>query len=407
MRRNHSLSLLSSLLALPALAACPDSSAEPDARIRFDAGPEVFDAALPDAALPDAAPLADFSSSVSLQELQIAGHPELGQGLSVGVSFSVDGAAAIFEEMPDSLFGCKVWEYGAGGAPVSLDEGTVTITSTGDTDPVIPPCVHTPAGYACLGASGAGGAISAGPMPGTFMFTDADAMFAADDVGRSLTLAGAAMPGNNSRFPILVLTSLTTVVIAGGTLALETLPDTATWVIVAATGPNPIGATLTDGFLENDDVFSIELASGGAGDWTSFTQANVTTGDSFVLSTEAATTIRDVPMDGSQFSIGCDPATCGSAIGSLLVITTTDAAIPPGAPDYFLPTPTAKQISIRCAKLGATTLIVPPSISAYLMSSGATRIQTTFLRSQLAQVTSSNHGMNIVVGHGWSGFSTP
>jgi hypothetical protein len=72
-----------------------------------------------------------------------------------------------------------------------------------------------------------------------------------------------------------------------------------------------------------------------------------------------------------------------------------------------MPAIVTKKVVIRCTKLGGTSVTVPADVSAYLMTSGATRIQTAFFRDALAQPGTAAASANVVAGHGVVGFTNP
>lgn len=399
---------------VPDAAAGVDSVAEPDGPAAADAA--TADAPLPDAGTPDAGP--SFSGTISIQEVTIQGIPQLGQGLQVTASFRNDAEtnAPVLDEMPGSTLGCKVWEYTpAEYADVGLDEGVLSITAA-DGDPVLPPCAFVPTrGYVCIGGMGTGGTIAlVNAVQGLWSYTDAELTDAAAQVGRYLAISGATMPANNGTFPIVSSVGANTVVFVNPnpTAVPETVPAAATWTTVAGAGPIP--GTTDPGFLEDNDELTVELTSGGDGHYESFTRtfAAPGVGDDFTLDTASQSTITDIPTDGTEFTLSCAGAggSCGTSIGTVLTITTTDGVVPPGAPPYYVPPPATKVVEVRCAGIGTTSQTVPAAFSAYLMSSGATRIRTAFLRSNLQTVANTSlpqAGATIVAGHGVVGFTTP
>lgn len=404
------------LFSVVAVAACGGGDKDPDARHNIDA--TRADGAIDGA--PDASTPAAFSGTVSLAEVSVQGIPQLGQGLNIDMRFAPEGTAPVFDDNPGSPTGCKVWVYTAAEATdPGLDEGSVSITVT-DGAPVIPPCVYTgPTGYLCLGANGTGGTISlVDAATGQWAYTDAEIATASAEVGRYLYIAGAVTPGNNGTFPIVGAGGANTVVFINPNPAAlpETLPAGANFTTIAGQGPIP--GTPDPGFLGNDDEVTIALTQGGAGDFESFSKVFATAiggvGDDFTLNTASASLINNIPTDGSEFTLGCDTAGGGTgcdagAFGSLVAITTTDTAVT-GLPPYSLPAPTTSQTYLRCAVIGSATVTVPAAASAYLMTSGATRMQTTFLRANLQ--TAGNTGQvvadtNIVAGHTIAGYTTP
>jgi hypothetical protein len=351
-------------------------------------------------------------------EVSVAGAPALGSGLQIDLDFQRDAdvPAPVVDDMPGSPIGCKVWDFTpAEAASVGLDQGTVTITAE-DGVPVVPPCTYQPVfGYGCTGDRGAGGEIGAGPMPSLWTLTQLAITDPMEAVGSYVVISGAATASNNGAFPVLAGVGTSTVIFANPAGAAETLPPTATFAIVAGLGPIP-GAP-AGGFLEDDETLTVTLEPGGDGLFEAFSadfpaSGIAGVGDAFVLDTESSTAIADIPMDGSEFSIGCSGpgGECGMALGNVLLITTTDGAIPPGAPPTFMPPPATRVISLRCASLGDGTVTVSPAASAQLMASGATRIRTTFLRVGFVQVSNSGDppaASTIVAGHGVAGFTTP
>jgi hypothetical protein len=395
-------------LALPvSLAACNDSDEGPDARVpnMFDAaGP---DARLPDAMLPDAAPT--YSGSISIQEVRIQGIPTLGQGIQISIGFedSITSKPPLMQENAGPT-GCKVWEYTPAELPalVGNDEGTIQLSKTSGT-PVFGPCTFLgvqSGGYRCPAGMGVGGTVGAGPMAGLFTFTDADATFTANTVaGAYLLIANGGPP---TPHPIVQFVSATTVVVASQTLTVGDLPATAGWFVMAGLGPIP--GVADPGFIANGEEITAVLTPGG-GKHFAAASPKVLAASSFTLDDASATRIVNIPTDGTAFTVGCT-GTGGSgcettdANGSILLIQTTDGDVT-GKPAPFFPPITAKRVTIRCAVLGAGSVTVPAAYSAKIMTSGATRIQATFLRNRLVQVGSQAAGINYVAGHGVVGFT--
>ena len=149
----------------------------------------------------------------------------------------------------------------------------------------------------------------------------------------------------------------------------------------------------------NFDSFSVNFGGGGPG-------------DDFVLDTASATRLSAIPTNGSAFTIDCGGTggTCNNALGSIVSITTSDGSLN-GVPATSLPPVAFKEVSIRCTSIGSSLVTVPANISAYIMSSGATKIQASYFRGNLQTHTSAgaNAGntVNIVSGHAIAGFTTP
>lgn len=402
------------LFSLVTVAACGGGGDHPDARINIDGPPRVDGA--PDAAGIDAAP-SSFTGTISISEVHIQGFPQLGQGMNIDMKFAPDGTAPVFDDSPGLPTGCKVWVYDAAEANgVGNDEGAVTITAT-DGQPLIPPCTFIPGqGYLCIGAVGTGGAIGPGGGPGQYTYTNTAITNQDNEVGRYLVLTGAATAQNNGAFPIVAAPAPNTVVFINPTpgAGAEVLPAGATFTTIAGAGPIPGNP----GSLDDDDELAVTLTQGGDGDFETFTKnfsaAIGGVGDDFTLDTASQGLMTAIPTDGSAFTLGCDGAGgagCGSgtAIGSLVAISTTDTPTAGLAP-YSMPPVTTTQTYLRCSIIGSGHVDVPAAASAYLMSSGATRIQATFLRANLQ--TAGNTGQvvantNIVAGHTYAGFTNP
>jgi hypothetical protein len=404
-------SLVSILFAC--VAGCGGGGDDPDA-------PRTIDSATPDAGVDagiDAEP-ASFSGTIAVAEATVSGIPQLGQGVTIDIDFAGnDAVPPVFEEQPGSPLGCKAWEYTpAQAAEPGLDEGTVTLT-VGDGAPVFPDCTYLPTrGYLCRGANGVGGTIALVNAPqGLWSYTDDQITDATAEIGRYLNVSGALTAANNGAFPIVAAAPPNTVVFVNPNPAgmPETLPGAATFISIAGAGPIP--GTNDPGFLEDDDELTVTLTTGGDGDFETFTRtftaAGGGVGDDFTLDTASDALIRDIPVDGSAFSLSCEGTggTCNTAIGGVLTLTTTDAPTA-GLPPFVMPPPTTKQVRIRCAVIGSSTVEVTALASAYLMTAGATRIQASFLRANLQ--TAGNSGpvpadSNIVAGHAIAGYTNP
>lgn len=340
-----------------------------------------------------------------------------GQGLEATFAFrsSHEVPPPVLEEQPGSRLGCKAWVLTPAQElawRAGIDEGAIQVTATaGTSPPVLPACTFAASsnGYWCpdLSTQSTGGVIAAGPMPGLFTLTDADVTFnAANSIGRHVRITGATNAANNGLHPIFAVAGANTIVPANPAFVAETLPIVALHVNVAGAGVIP---TIPDpGYLNDDVVLSIALASGGLGDIASFTATTGagTVGDMPTLSTASLNVLNAVPTDGAQFSVFCDSIGCpiGSAALTMLEIATTDAPVG-GLSPFAMPAPTMTAVRVRCSLLAQSNLTVPAAYSAFLQSSGATRLQATFMRLAL-------HGgapASVVVGSGQAirGYRTP
>ena len=441
-------------LAIPfALAACGDnrsvatpvdsSITDPDAAT-IDAAmidARLIDATEIDAVSIDAAPVQTFSGTISVVEARLrnmGGAGVDGHGIQIGVSFLDNLLATPPIDMTPgatTTSGCFVWRYNAAQLPglVGTDQGAVQITMfDGSTppvpsDPTFPACVfNATAGYICpdLVSRGVGGVLTM-MSPATSTFTivaggggAGTATFGDEDVGRYLRLGGTGTPLDTA-FPIVARVSATTVVIAGTGTTL-TLPVAATFQVLAGVGPVPdLAAGSPRNFLADDRVARATKTGGTqVDDFTDRTLAlgGPSVGDDFTLGTANSATTpaipkvlpTAIPTDGSEFVIGCDSsATCGTSVGSLINIVTTNATL--GASPFDFPTGTSRT-QIRCVSLSSNEVRVPASISAHLRrsESGANRIQATFIRGNFGPIgdtTPPTATTNFLGGHAEVGFT--
>jgi hypothetical protein len=323
------------------------------------------------------------------------------------------------QESTSAVDGCKLWELTPSqlAASVGGDEGAVQVTAT-DGTPVFPPCIFAGAGvgYVCPDAasSGLGGTLSAtGAPPGTSLFTSAGAAtFGAEDVGRYLHLGATGVSSLNTIFPIVAVVSSTTVVLATGASISLVLPPAARFTTLAGQGPMP-GAT-PDTFFTNTERLTVAKPASANFDAfpanTGFPGSNGI-GDGFTLGTADGKVLpTSIPTDGSAFTIGCDDApSCGTALGTVVDIVTTDA--PLGASPFSFPPPVTRRVQIRCIKVAARSVTVPAEYAAHLARamSGATRIRTQFSRVNQAgaqNVTPPPNVATIAGGHAEVGFVT-
>lgn len=402
--------------SLPADAGAADAPL--DAPMAPDA--EAVDAAPMTDAPPDAEPppSTTHSGTISILDLSIAGHPELGSGLSISIDFPpVAGAKPpVYEETPGSPTGCKAWLYdttaGDSFPPVGGDEGTVHI---GGTNAPVPDCVFVGGAYRCIASAGADtattilAAADSGGMlpPGTAMVTLGTATpFSAADVGRYVSLTGAINPANNGNFPVVNVVGPSAAVIVNPAAVTEPMPYASTYTVVAGAGPVP---TSPIDAIDEDDMISVSITPGGGGH-IMFPPQSFPAGDSFTLNTASQGVITNVPTNGTGFTLSCTGAggACNSALGTIVLVTTTDAPVA-GAPDYYFPAPQNKLAVVRCALIGASTVNVPDAAMAVVPMANPTRIRVTYTRVGFA-LTGNPDGTNptnIVGGHTVMGFTTP
>lgn len=425
--------------ALGAAAACGDNLPGDDDHdhdaVQIDA-PSI-DAQPTDAGI-DAAPLRYTGTVTVIEGAVLAPSPApantfIGQGIQLGVTFTdlTTAIAPVLDTQPGSLFGCKVTEIPVAqlGTTIGINEGTVTFTvNNGGTpaNPVFPTCVFaTGAGYLCPD-TGSSQAITATntvtltqlSASASLMTVVGTATFDGEDIGRYVKFAGtgqAAFDASFASFAIVATGAACTGIIGaactsgqaviGVGIPVATLPFTAgSLTTLGGVGPMPM---LPDpGQLADSASVTAVLTPGGGNHFpvTTITFGNV--GDDFSVDDTNANIIRGIPTDGSAFSVTCG-STCGSSVGTVLNITTTDANLTGISSPFAMPPPATKRVSIRCAELSGT-INVPANVSAYLMNSGATRIQTNFVRANFGAPNPASEGLSAVIGgHAIVGFTTP
>jgi hypothetical protein len=185
----------------------------------------------------------------------------------------------------------------------------------------------------------------------------------------------------------------------------ETLPAAAQHVNIAAAGPIP--SAPDPGFLADDSTITVAHTMGGGNHVANFSLASApgTVGDDFTLDASSLTNLVNPPRTGAAITYTCATNCAGAnASGSLVNIETTDAPLA-GLSPFALPPPVTKKVQIRCSALGSGTITIPAAYSAKLMASGATRIQSTFMRGAL--LSSANPPVTGVAGHAIVGFTAP
>lgn len=405
-----------------ALAVCedplPGDAAVIDAPI--DAGNALdgaVDGAVDAAIVEDDAAVTTHTGTISIQEVSVLGVPQLGSGLSVSIDFPPVNPPRPPDVVEGGLTnGCSAWLYdlSTGDVPnVGGDEGTVIISGTTahmpTPDPGPPPagCVFVPGkGYLCLDGAGAGATTIMPLGGGAVLLTIAGATPLATDPGHYISLAGLTSPSNNGAFPVLSIMGGSWVIGNAAAVA-EAGTTTGQYQLVAGAGPVPTSPEA----LADSDMVTVGIVPGGGNHIDFPDTAPVNVGDAFAPNAATQMLMTNLPDTAAApliFSCAGDPGcAAGSAGGSIIVIQTTDAVIPAGAPSYYFPAPTGKLAIIQCRAIATDTITMSTAIQAVLASSNATRSRTTFFRDGFVLTGNPDglNGTNIVAGHGVIGFS--
>ncbi len=352
------------------------------------------------------------------------------QGIQLGIAFSETATAVqpVLDTNPGTLFGCKVTEFDTPAEIASaagINEGAVQFTvdngtGAGTAPPItFPACVFVApgVGYLCPDPTSSQAITSvntitlgpAGAPPSTLTLltvTAGTATFTAEDVGRYVKFAGTGSAGLDAAvasFPIVALGPTPNMAVLGTSSVITATLTQGTLTTLGGAGPFPM---LPDpGQLSDGASATATLVPGGGNHFpaTTITYSNV--GDDFTMDATNAGVLRNLPLDGSEFFVEC--MTCGTSIGTVLNITTTDGSLAGITSPFAMPPPVNKRVSIRCAEVGATRITVPPAVSAYLMNSGATRIQANYVRGTFGTPSPANAGLSgVISGHALVGFTT-
>jgi hypothetical protein len=429
-------------LAIPlALAACGDNQKNTG---DIDAPPAPIDGPTIDTPTPidapniDAPPAVTYTGTFTVFEAKLLGAPSpapsntvIAQGIQLGNA--VLPATDLVAQHPDSTTGaavptgCKIFEYTPAQYLASLggNEGTatVTVTQTAPAAPAFPTCIfQAGAGYICPDAGSSGTAVGI-TLTGTGTGATAAAIltlpaghpatFAAEDIGRFVKFGGTANPtldASYNAFAIVNIVSPTSVAIGLPLGTGTNIPalTAGTMTTLAGVGPSP--AFAGTGQLADDAMVSVAFnttAAGGAGHVPNFTVSHGDVGNDFTISTAVATRMQSVPTNAA-LTLECNDAggSCGTSIGTLVNIVSTDAPVT-GLSPFAFPPPVAKRVQIRCAFFDANPVVIPATVMDNL--AGATRIQTTYARVVLSPVANEMFTPDVfpLAGHAYVGFTTP
>lgn len=400
-------------LVICALGAvgCGDDDGDGDNGGTADAAPDDFDAT---------PATTHFGQSLAIQLEILEEGFEGNQGIVLDTTFEAkaDMKAPVLEEMPGSPFACKVYEYTAedffpGTTQIetrSVDwatsQGTMQVSISGEDAPAFPPCNFIPGvGYMCPSAMGTGGDIGVADADNAaFALNDAAVTFGADELGRFVLIQGSGVAAMNGLWPIVMTPTDNTIVFVnpqcgGDPAACEEMDTAATYTVLAGM---PGGRTPR---VPNDAMVTWDFTGGGDGNVGDFSRSS-DIADDFTLTTESEALMNAIPLNGDAFSIGCDGegGTCNNAMASLLLLVTTDAALPPG-PEVLMPLPETKSVLISCLFLSGTAN-VSEAVSAHLESSGATRVRALFGRANPVQFQSGDTDLQLIAGNAQAAFTT-
>ena len=335
------------------------------------------------------------------------GVADAGFGTFVSVSFTpqADAVAPSYEENPGSPFACKVYEktpeqYAYAG----VDEGTVQLTVAGG--PEYPACNHVPGeGYRCISVSGSGGDIQA-VGEAQYRISNSAVTFGADEVGRHVEISGAAAPENNGTLAIATADANTITYVNPQPGAGDEATTGAQYRIVAGLGPSG----QPDPMVANDAALTVDFTAGGEGDFDTFSYTLADFADGFTLDTASQALLSSIPLDGSEFTVSCagEGGDCGNGLGSGIQIFTTDAPIDESnaQPPFILPPPVARSVLVSCTFL-SPQVTVPAEASAFIESSGATRILARFVRVNASAVPQAGGTIQVLGGQTAFGITQP
>jgi hypothetical protein len=408
------ISLTAAMIAgagIGGIAACgDDGGGNPDAR-RFDAPVPQPDGE------PDASPTANFVGQLSILEATVwtpdgsGGFQEFGTGPSFRMAFTDPAmtGAPVMEDMPGSPFGCKAFEYTPAqfGATLGADLGTIDVAFASGGVPV-PTCVFTAgAGYTCPDPATAGNGdnanIAPGPQAGLFAYVDADSNYTAAVAGRYLSISGATPATNNGVFPIVAVPAPTTLIYANPAGSAGANVG-GTSITVAGVGPIP----QAPGFIADDATMNVTFTSSNAQVFPNFTGMLADYANDFTPDAATQALLSNVPLDGTELTLDCEANSCADSLSRVVNIQTTDTPVA-GLSPFAMPPPTTKGVLVRCTSAvgGPTSVTIPAAYSAFIMNSGATRIQTTMVSGSLASGTGlPNSRLVVLGGHSVVGFTT-
>jgi len=362
---------------------------------------------------------ATHTGLVSIQDISIANLPQAGHGLTVNAFLTPLVVPDFAEPAPDGISGCRAWSYDlANGKPPPPEEDHGELRIDGIKNGALS-CRFVPQrGYVCpTGSSGATARAvevrTTAGAPVANLVIDGGA-FAATDVGRYLSLSGATSAPNNGAFAIVGVVSATEVVVSNPRAAAETFQGT--YTVLAGAGPTP--NDLYDPFTANTPV-NVQLVPNATAKFQIDPGvASISPALDFTLDDASKARIMNIPVSGEAITLGCASATCGTAQGTVVRITATDADVTNASP-VAMPAPKRKLVEIQCLRIGADAASQQVAVPAAAMNlirdahavSPITRIRTAYMRDSFAIATAKAPNppniAYVLAGHGVLGFTKP
>jgi hypothetical protein len=388
----------------PTLETGPPDARPADAAFAVDAGIDAAaDAAAtgPDAMLDAAQPAPTHSGEIWVNDVTlvngVTGNPDTRVGNLIraelyalpGTHPPCDGTGtAPCQVGVTPVGGCLTTLLSVGQPrPPQTSAGTLTIQSAGQSSggepatSAIGPCdVQGPDSF-CAQRAGSDGAMAAN---GTF--TDAQAAFAADDVGRWLvTVQGF----NRTPHAIGAFHSSTSIGVANGDGDFVA----STWMVVDGLGFNPNSRHILN---ERD---SLQFSYPGSSAFEPITQASVPIGDNFSFTAETATLLsqldneQDIVATAAPLVFACD--SCGTAAGGPVLYLQLSATAGPA------------RLLTRCAAIGQTSVTLPDAHWALYQSRAASldHFRIELAREGVVQVVNQHprakNTVTLFAGHGY------
>ncbi len=381
---------------------------------------------------PDAGqPVSTRSGTVAVTDITLvdsaAAEADWFRGAVVTVSYVVDPPvkAPDFTNIVPPGVGCSVTNFNLGGGdslPAPQDEGAVTITGDGLLTPLAPCAVPgTGLPYACLfggGATAVGDTFTLNGDNQTATVSIAAGSFDAttkSESGMFLSTTGFTDPtagmGDldpyNGAFPILDVPTSTTLVVGFPTAA-ALPPGTTTggtFAIASGAGPTPAKRP----FLDAASNLMVSKAAGTEVEAIPATGLEIG-GDGFRPDDATLGLMRSMPVastSGISYSCAGAGGTCGTATGTVVSITATNADLAGVTNPFTLP-PGANIVSVSCRAFG-DTVMVPTEVLDVIEAITPTRIQTTMFRADFALAGNADgtNGTGMVAGLGHTAFGPP